>query len=77
MNNHAPFLDVKSFVLDEPVRETVETEAPAITPFVPVYDSVNNEGLIDPETEEYVAFLNELYDEEMDDALANLINEAT
>lgn len=34
------------------------------------------EGLIDPETEEYIAFLNKLYHVEFDEALYDLVNEA-
>jgi hypothetical protein len=77
MNNQAPFLDIKSFVVDELSQETIETSTPSITPFLPIYEALDGENFIDPETEEYTVFLNELYDEEMDDALSNLVYEAT
>ncbi|MEO0459091.1 MAG: hypothetical protein AAF152_21275, partial [Cyanobacteria bacterium P01_A01_bin.114] len=49
------------------------------SPFPSVYeleDPLPASGIVAPEMEEYVAFLNELYDEEFDDAIADLADEA-
>lgn len=78
MKSDSPFLDVKSFVMEEDGREEPETTtAPENTPFLSLYESHETGELIDPETEEYVAFLNELYDEEFDEALSGLVSEAS
>lgn len=78
MNNQAPFLDVRSFVSEEGSQEVMEREAsvPATSPFLTFYESEAGGGPVDPEAEEYVAFLNELYDEEFDEGLASLADEA-
>lgn len=78
MKNQAPFLDVRSFVTEEGSREVLEreTSVPASSPFLSLYESEEGCGLANPEAEEYVAFLNELYDEEFDEALSALVNEA-
>lgn len=77
MKNQAPFLDVRSFIAEEVSQASVETLAPSASPFLALYESEEAGGLIDPETEEYVVFLNELYDEEFHEALTGLVNEAT
>lgn len=79
MNNQTPFLDVRSFVTEDESRSIVEQEAsiPASSPFLSLYESEDDGGLIDPEAEEYMIFLNELYDEEFHEALSTLVNEAT
>lgn len=79
MKNQAPFLDVRSFVSEEESRSIVEHEAStsASSPFLSLYESEEDGGLVDPETEEYMLFLNELYDEEFHEALSALVNEAT
>lgn len=78
MNNQAPFLDVRSFVTEEESRDVIEheTSVPAMSPFLSFYESEGGGGSVDPEAEEYVAFLNELYDEELDEGLSTLVNEA-
>jgi len=76
MKNQAPFLDVKSFVMEEVSRDILETAVPPNSPFLSLYESEEAGGLIDPETEKYVTFLNELYNEEFDEALFGLVNEA-
>lgn len=76
MKNQTPFLDVKSFVSEEISQETPETIVSPSSPFLSVYQSEDNGALVDPVTEEYVVFLNEIYDEEFDDALSELVNEA-
>lgn len=75
MTTKAPFLDVKSFISEE-IDQNENEKSPAVdTPFLSVYESEGLDGL-DPITEEYVVFLNEIYDEEFDDALFGLVNEA-
>ena len=70
------FLDVSSFVLEEVSQDVLETSSPPSTPFLSIYESEEAGGVIDPETEERVQFLNELYDEEFDEALFGLASEA-
>lgn len=79
MKNQAPFLDVRSFLTDEESHDVIERETSAtpFSPFLSLYESEESGGLLDPEAEEYVAFLNELYDEEFTEALAGLVDEAT
>jgi hypothetical protein len=79
MKNQKPFLDVSSFTIEEESRDILESDTsnPSSSPFLSVYESEETGGLIDPEIEEYVAFLNELFDEEFDEALAVLIDEAS
>lgn len=77
MNNQAPFLDVSSFTMEEEVNQEIfETSAPPSSPFLSLYESEEAGGVIDPETEEYIQFLNELYDKEFDEALFGLTSEA-
>ena len=78
MKSQSPFLEVSSFLIKE-----MEEEAPRYElftnsnlPFLTLYESPTDGTLINPETEAYVTFLNELYDEEFDESLANLIDEA-
>ena len=75
----SPFLDVKSFVSEElaPTEETLTAATSTSSPFLSVYESEDGDGLINPEADEYVEFLNELYDEEFDEAVFELVNEAT
>ena len=76
MKNQAPFLDVRSFVMEEVSREILQTAVPPSSPFLSLYESEEGGGLVDPETEEYAVFLNEFYDEEFHDALSTLVDEA-
>ncbi|MFY9200599.1 MAG: hypothetical protein WAO81_06985 [Methanosarcina flavescens] len=76
MKNQAPFLIISSFAVEEVTQEIFETSTPPSTPFLSLYESEETGGVIDPETEEYVQFLNELYDEEFDEALYGLVSEA-
>jgi len=78
MNNQAPFLDVSSFMTEEESRNVIEgeTSVPAVSPFLTFYESESGGGPADPEAEEYVAFLNELYDEELNEGLSTLADEA-
>jgi hypothetical protein len=79
MKSDAPFLDVRSFVTEETGRDgiTDETSGPLSNPFLSLYDSEASGEAVNPEDEEYVAFLNELYDEEFDGAMSALADEAT
>jgi hypothetical protein len=70
------FLDVSSFTMEEVSQEILETSAPPSSPFLSLYESEEAGGMIDPEAEEYFQFLNELYDEEFDEALFGLTSEA-
>jgi len=67
------------FTTEKGTREVIEREtlAPSGSPFLSLYESEEGGGLINPENEEYVTFLNELYDEEFDEALSALVDEAT
>lgn len=75
MNNQSPFLDIRSFVTEEMNSETYETSIPTSSPFVSLYETDGD--MVDPRSEEYVTFLSELYDEEFNYAISNLIDEAT
>jgi hypothetical protein len=46
------------------------------SPFRSIYELASDEGTIDPEAEEVMEFLNELYDEEFDEAVFELVSEA-
>ena len=76
MKNESPFLDVQSYVVGETEAEPVEALAPAGSPFLSLYGFEVGESTLDPEADEYLAFVNELYDEEFDDALSTLVDEA-
>lgn len=77
MPNQSPFLDMKSFT-EEEIPGRAEESAPRAhpgSPFLAVYE-LDEEGRVDPQTEEYVSFLNELYDEQFNEALSSLVDEA-
>jgi len=77
MKSQGPFLDISSFVLEESSHEVIarETSVPQSSPFLALYDSAET-GMADPQAEDYVTFLNELYDDEFNVALSNLVDEA-
>ena len=77
MSNQSPFLDVTSFVAEEAPLEVYQAAAPPSTPFLTLYQADQDGDRIDPETEEYAVFVNELYDEEFNQALDALVSEAT
>ena len=63
---------------EEPVESLNEEEysrfVESDSPFPSIYELENPlepQGIVAPEMEEYVAFLNELYDEEFNDAIAD------
>lgn len=75
MNGSAPFLDVRSFVAEEALSPAFEAFLPPSSPFLSLYETEMG-GMVDPEADEYLLFLHELYDEEFDVALSNLVDEA-
>ena len=77
----SPFLDISSFPAEE-LEVIGEQEAPsawyeAESPFQSIYKLEETEIMLDPEAEEFVSFLAELYDQEFDGAILELVNEAT
>src|SRR5262245_36267100 len=77
MTTQSPFLDVRSFAEEEaptPAEESPSLAKPT-SPFLAVYE-FEEEGYVDPQTEESVSFLNELYDEQFNEVLSNLVDEA-
>lgn len=78
-NVSAPFLDFKSFITEETDAEEHELRpTPAArSPFVSVYESEDGERAFnDPNREAYSTFVNELHDEEFDEALFELLTDA-
>jgi hypothetical protein len=79
--SQSPFLDVTSFPAQESETVTEETQLSVLhqsdSPFSSVYELEDGEGRVDPESEEFIQFLNELHDEEFDEAVFELINEAS
>ncbi|MEM9165067.1 MAG: hypothetical protein AAGC54_18610, partial [Cyanobacteria bacterium P01_F01_bin.4] len=60
-------------------ESSTESFVESDSPFPSIYELENpleRPGIVAPEMEEYVAFLNELYDEEFDDAIADFADEA-
>jgi hypothetical protein len=73
-----PFLDVQSFVheMDAEVPAPRPT-MPAWSPFLSVYESSDGENLADePLREAYASLVNDLYDEEFDESLFELLTSA-
>jgi hypothetical protein len=69
----APFLEVRSFQATETEVYESETESQVLSsPFRTVYELEGFSELTDSETEAYATFLNELYDQEMDEVLYEL-----
>jgi hypothetical protein len=74
-----PFLDASSFNREEEslAQPTVAASAGfGASPFVSIYELEEQGESFDPRSNEYVAFLTEMYDEEMDAALFEIVNEA-
>ncbi len=74
-----PFLDLKSFsgVESETQEREVVTTSPIRMPFISVYEQADSENAFDdPVREAYSTLVNELYDEEFDEALFELLTEA-
>jgi len=70
-----PFLNLDSFPAPMATPGSPGPPAPAV-PFLSVYETAGPDGGTDPAAEVYQTFLTELYDERMDDALAELSDEA-
>ncbi len=77
MQSESPFLEVWSFSEQEAPERAEESPTPnqLTSPFLAVYE-FEGEGRVDPQTEEYISFLNELYDEHFNEVLSNLVDEA-
>jgi hypothetical protein len=76
MSSSSPFLDVRSFTEEElPARVEESPRAQASTPFLAIYE-LEEGPRVDPQTEAYLSFLNELYDEPFNEALSKLVDEA-
>ena len=73
-----PFLDVSSFAREEesPAPGATANSAPGASPFVSIYELEDQGESFDPRSNEYVAFLSEMYDDEMDAALFEVVSEA-
>jgi hypothetical protein len=75
MRNQTPFLEARSFVQDEVSLAEAESPLHPASPFLTVYE--REPGVMaDPAVEEYVVFLNELYDDELEESLFTLTSEA-
>lgn len=74
----APFLDSASFTAEEVdlTQPQVGPPRPGGSPFLSIYELEDDGGAVDPGAEEYVTFLSELYDEEFDESIFELIHEA-
>jgi hypothetical protein len=74
------FVDMPSFAGEEADSNHQPTFLPgppiASTPFLAVYDSEESDDEADPSVEDHATFLTELYDEEFDEAVFELVNEA-
>jgi hypothetical protein len=69
----SPFLDMSSFSLAEGEAPRATLPPPAWSPFLTIYESADGENLADaPLREAYASLLNDLHDEEFDDALHEL-----
>lgn len=78
---HSPFLDVKSFPRQQPEALEENLTSPgalsASSPFVSVYEREGAEERSDPDSEEMVQFLGDLHDDGFDEAVFELVNEAS
>jgi hypothetical protein len=78
-NSRTPFLDSSSFAREEAeTQEPVRATSGVLSPFVSVYELSEGESTYydDPVREAYSTILNELYDEEFDEALFELLTKA-
>src|SRR5262245_32074441 len=76
---NAPFLNYTSFIGEESeAQETEQQTTLAVrSPFVSVYELADGESVVDdPLREAYSTLVNELYDEEFDEALFELLTDA-
>ena len=76
-NVATPFLEMRSFVREESEVFASEAPAPALSsPFISVYELEGHPEFLNPEQEAYSTLVQELYDEEFDEALFELMIEA-
>ena len=76
-NAAAPFLDVQSFVQEEAEEPRPAPPGAPWSPFVSVYESAEWERQADePLREAYATLVNDLYDEEFDESLYELLTSA-
>lgn len=76
-NVATPFLEMRSFVREESEIFVSETPRSALgSPFLSVYELEGETGYVDPQREAYAAFVQELYDQEFDEALFELMTDA-
>ena len=75
--NQSPFLNLKSFAEQEVAgsANSPARRSQLASPFLAVYE-FEDAGGSDPQAEEYVEFLNELYDEHFNEVLTGLADEA-
>ena len=75
----SPFLGVMSF--ESETGESAQQTAPSVlhrqSPFLSVYETAGQPDYRDPEAEAFAAFLSELRDSEFDEALLEVVHEAT
>ena len=70
-----PFLEMRSFLREE--SEVLPSETPAAaSPFISVYELEGQTEFLNPEQEAYSTLVQELYDQEFDEALFELITDA-
>jgi hypothetical protein len=76
--NRVPFLSAASFTLREIQSEEAEgpATAPHRSPFVSIYESEESDAADDPAREAYASVVESLRDEEFDEALFELIDDA-
>ncbi|HEU4887776.1 MAG TPA: hypothetical protein VFV49_07825, partial [Thermoanaerobaculia bacterium] len=73
-NVATPFLEMRSFVREDSEVFPSEALTPAIgSPFVSVYELDGHREFFDPEQEAYTTLVQDLYDEEFDEALFELM----
>lgn len=76
-NVATPFLEMRSFVREDSEVFPSEALTPALgSPFVSVYELEGHTEYLDPELEAYSTLVQDLYDEEFDEALFELMIEA-
>jgi hypothetical protein len=74
---NAPFLDVRRFEVEESETSPALPASAPWTPFLSVYEFNGSEQEFDdPMREAYASLVNELYDEEFDESLFELLSEA-
>jgi len=77
--SHSPFLDVSNFTAEETPALPMRSAPPNRSPFLSVYELEGETGATryeDPAREAYAALVDELHDEEFDEALHELQSHA-